>query len=263
MKKKLLVLGFIIMLSLTACGDNQKFNDEEIKIAKSLVEEFNGSGNEGVVARLDESKRIINFVLEPSLLISDVNGLREAFIEISKVSSDEIENINTKFYYEDDEKNPLLTLKDEKIIKDNMENYVKKHPEKQGEKKKYETEKASFEFLHYKVVDSKEDNGETLFVISMNVTNKGDIEISPWFITTLNIKVMQNDNIYGEEWLSISNELLDESYRTDLKDTDKKIKPGETSKMIMAYKLANLEEPVVIKDAPTEGEDFNVEVEIN
>ncbi|WP_100066063.1 DUF5067 domain-containing protein [Miniphocaeibacter massiliensis] len=285
MKKKLLILGLIMTFALTACGGKdkediktsaevtekkEKLTKEEIEYINYCIEVYNEKET-GQVVKLDEKNRTVNFILDSSLVITDAEGLKESYTNLAKVFSADIKDFNIKFYFEDDVKNPLLVFKDGKIYKDDFDKYLKEHPEKKEEnqlglngkdKNKYETKFANFEFISFDVMESNLTNKAPLIVLTINITNNQDEEMTPVILMSVVFDLYQKDSNLDNAELFAGSPEIPKSFKPELHKYNEKIKPGETFETVVAYSLFNTERVVKIIDSKTSGKDFNMAVKI-
>ncbi|WP_100066050.1 hypothetical protein [Miniphocaeibacter massiliensis] len=148
MKKKFLILGLIMVMAFTACGDKKdketenpsgvnEITSEEEKDINEFLEGFNKDPNTLFSAELVKEDRTINIEILSQKTKLNVEVLRNSINNISKAFVGEIsKGFTIKLYYKGEENTPLMIVKDEKVIEDNFEEYLRNNPDKEDKTKK-------------------------------------------------------------------------------------------------------------------------------
>ncbi|MDL2310488.1 DUF5067 domain-containing protein [Peptostreptococcaceae bacterium OttesenSCG-928-C18] len=281
MRKKLLILGLIMMMVLTACDGNgndetevpteateekvEPLTEEEEEILKSEEEYWNEEKRKEYV--VDRENRIINLVIKTYAYKIEDTDAKTASKRLYEAGC---KGFTVKLFFEDDKSNLLCVVKDGEVLENNMEEYIKKHPDKframggdknntsNGEKKSngYKTDEYVYEFTGFDALPPNPSYGydKSVIAISMKFTNNSTETIDAWYAFTTDVAVQQK----GEE---LEGGMVPEDYKpTERANYDKEIKPGASIEVVFAYELLDTSSTVKIIDRWTEGNKYVKEV---
>ncbi|MDL2310486.1 DUF5067 domain-containing protein [Peptostreptococcaceae bacterium OttesenSCG-928-C18] len=251
MKRKFVILILMVLLIFTACG-KKKLTKEELEHINFCIEVSNEEADGMNIAKLDEKNRTVNFIIASDVVISNSEGLKESYTKISKVFFEDIEDLKVQWYYEDDEKNPLLILEDGKVVEDNFEKYLKENPDKVDNSIVYDSVLCRVIFYEF---DFIEEGNEKIVVITVNITNNEPVSRMAARLMEGSILISQGgERLDGPGYLPSSNE-----YKPMLKDATETVEMGEEIDTVVIYQLKNMEEPITIESFDN---DFYEEIEI-
>ena len=270
MRKKLLILGLIMMMVLTACGGGKDKKDtkapteveetskELTKEEEEKLEKYIANFNEGnsYKVELNKDNRTVNVIIIRDLI-------KESDITISENISEYIEkNIGkdfiVKLFSKTKESKPLLIIKDTEILEDNFKEYSKKYPEKFEQKDEYETDEYLYEYTNFEVLPPNPSYGydKSVLAITMKFTNNSSEVKDAWFAFTGDVAVQQK----GEE---LEGGMVPEDYKpVERENYDKEINPGESIEVVFSYELLDTNTPVKMIDRWTEGSKYSKDISI-
>ncbi|WP_100066044.1 DUF5067 domain-containing protein [Miniphocaeibacter massiliensis] len=261
MKKKLLILGLIMMMALTACG-GKKATDEEKKKLNEYAEKLEKDADGIFKFKFDEEKGTFDMIIPETTQIINLDSLRENVETYSNHISEKIgEDFEVTVYYEDLKDSIIVSGKNGKIEKDNTEDFFKEHKDRY-KPNSYETDDSYYKFEGAEISREKY-TGDKIVVLKMTYKNKSNEAMNPWisFITDLNVVQDDGSTVVNLQDASGS---LPSSYGVSASDIlSKKIKPGAEIDLIVGYKLSDDTSDVKIIDLWSEGDKFEKIYTIN
>ena len=106
---------------------------QEENIINDFLKEYNSEKNTLSRGELDKENRTFIIKFKSTYVMASLDKFRDFARNTSKTFEDNlVKNMKLIIYYEDDIENPLLIIKKQIILEDNLEDYVDKHPERVG-----------------------------------------------------------------------------------------------------------------------------------